>query len=167
MVNFTHGMKQVASLTLQQLGARAGSSPGRTAAPASSRGKRGPTCRWGSCGPSPPPRQTPSCRRQTARASCPCVRWLRRTCTGRTSSPCPWLTTCWDCGSPGEENSHSGKEVTTGHNHLRLVMSWHFDFFTCRTSWLEAKMISLRAGGGILIPSLKAMDIMAPWEMKK
>lgn len=36
--------------------------------------------------------------------------------------------------------------------------------FTCRTSWLEAKIISLRAGGGILSPSLKARDIMAPWK---
>lgn len=49
-------------------------------------------------------------------------------------------------------------------------MKWplsYLVFFTCRTSWLEARIISFRAGGGILIPSLKAMDIMAAWRKKK
>lgn len=92
---------QLLFLTWQLQGERAGSSPGRRVALVSSRGRRGRTCRWSSCAPSPLPMQTPSCTRRMAPVSCPCERWQRRTYTGRTSSPCLWPTTCSSCGSPG------------------------------------------------------------------
>lgn len=57
-------MSRRACPTLRRLAGRLYSSLGRTAVPASSHGRKGLTCRSGSCGRSLHLRQTLSCRRQ-------------------------------------------------------------------------------------------------------
>lgn len=91
--------------TRRPLDARSGSFLGQRAARASSRGRRGRTCPGGSCGRFPRQRQRLSCRRRRGPFSCLCGLWQRRTCTGRTASPCPWPTTCSGCASPEDSTT--------------------------------------------------------------
>lgn len=150
---------QMVLRTQQLLDERSGSFLGQRVALASSHGRRGQTCRWGSCGQFPLQQQIPSCRRRMDPFSYLCEPWQRLTCTGRMTSPCLWPTTCSGCASP-EDSSGGAKVISEDATSMRWL-DLEGSVFTCRTSWLEARIISLRAGGRMLIPSLKAMDIMA------